>query len=126
MLDGLYHDRQHFGGGLYQMWPAAVLAASALPQQKQIRQEPRETGEQVQQGLRAAGASITVFADGTNTFLIETSLAAAALDAAAQSAGLKLAPPSNGKLAIKINATWCSTPPQQIADRLMRTLAGQN
>src|SRR6185295_9531108 len=32
-LKGLAHERRRYGGGLFQMWPAALLALHALPRQ---------------------------------------------------------------------------------------------
>lgn len=122
MLDGLCHDRRRFGGGLYQSWPAALLALDHLPGHLDRWRGAIKRSEAVIDRL-AADDRITVerVANGTNVFLLGCPAAEmdkGRLDAAAEREGVKLPAPSDGNLAIKINETWT----RWDADRLAATL----
>lgn len=122
LLDGLHHDRRRFGGGLYQAWPAALLALDQLPGHLDRWQAAMVQGEAVIERLGASDRiEIGRIEEGTNNFLISgpsLDLSQDRLDQRAAEAGLRLPAPVNGKLAIKINETWC----RWDADRLASTL----
>ena len=126
LLDGLYHDRRRFGGGLYQAWPAALLALDHLPGQQERWHAAKAQGEAVIERLAASErVDLERIDDGTNVFLIscpDVDLPKGKLDAIAAETGLRLPAPTNGKLAIKINETWCRWDPDRLASTLVEVL----
>lgn len=119
MMEGLYHDRRRFGGSLYQMWPAAVLAADALPRQAALWPEIRQFGDAVQALVREAGLEVTAWEDGTNIFQVGCSADAAAVRSAAGVQSIALPPPAGGQLSLKVNETWTRLPPDELAERIV-------
>lgn len=122
LFDGMYHDRRRFGGSLYQMWPAAVLAADALPRQASLLAEARSVGERVIALLIDAGLPVTVFDDGSNVFLLECAHAPEEAVARASAIGIKILEPSGRTLSLKINETWIGRDSVDIVSRLRRLL----
>jgi threonine aldolase len=123
LLEGLYHDRRRFGGSLWQMWPAAVLAADALPQQAATWAAARVAAADALAAMRDAGLAPAVFADGSNVMLFDCAAPPEAMVAAARAEGIRVLPPSGGRLAIKVNETWIGRDPADTAGRLARALA---
>jgi threonine aldolase len=122
LFKSIHHDRRRFGGSLYQMWPAAVLAADALPRQADLWASAREVGDACIQTLKASARPPTTYADGTNVLMFDCGASPAALKAAGDAVGLKFLPPSDGRLSVKINETWIGHDPQKIADCLIGAL----
>lgn len=122
LFQGIHHDRRRFGGSLYQMWPAAVLAADALPRQADLWASARAVGDSCIPYLKASARPVTTFDDGTNVLMFDCRSSAATLKAAGDAVGLKFLPPSGGCLSVKINETWIGHDPQKIADRLIGAL----
>ena len=116
-LEGLFHERRRFGGGLWQMWPAAILALDALHKQQAEWQAARLAGESVFAALAKRGLDVERFELGSNGVAIAVA-DDASLTARAQQAGLKIAPAANGKLTLKTNYTWTRDDPDAIAQRL--------
>ncbi|MEM7445860.1 MAG: aminotransferase class I/II-fold pyridoxal phosphate-dependent enzyme [Pseudomonadota bacterium] len=124
LLDDVFHDRRRFGGGIYQSWPAALLALDHLPGHLERWREAIASSEAVIEQLsNVDGLTVRRVESGTNIFMLEcpdgVRDSGRLVDRAAQ-AGLRLPPLVNGTLAIKINETWC----RWDADRLASTLAG--
>jgi len=124
LFEGIHHDRRRFGGSLYQMWPAAVLAGDALPKQAGLWARARAAGDACLPLLKASARPPTTYADGTNVLTFDCGASPAALKAAGDAAGLKFLPPSGGRLSVKINETWIGHDRQTIVDRLIRALDG--
>lgn len=120
MFKDMNHDRRRFGGSLYQMWPAAVLAADALPRQEKLWSQARKVGEACIDLLTAQGHHLTLHPDGTNVFLCPCNVAPDVVKAAGAAESVSLLPPAAGKLAIKINETWIGQDPASLAERLTR------
>ena len=129
VLDGLYHDRRRFGGGLYQSWPAAVLALDHLPGHLDRWRAAIDRSEAVIDQLMAdERVTVERIDNGTNIFLLScpaADLDKDRLDAAAEREGVKLPAPSKGKLAIKINETWTRWDVDRLASTLIRVLTAQ-
>lgn len=124
-LDGLFHERRRFGGGLYQMWPAALLALDALPRQRAEWQAARTAGDAVLKALEGLGIDVHRPPDGSNGVTVPAGQAATTAEAArmqSRATGLKLAPVSAGTLTLKINASWARAAPEAIAQRLAALL----
>lgn len=126
MLDEVFHERRRFGGSLYQMWPAALLAKDALAGSADRWRRARAAGDAVL-ALAERESSITVerFPDGTNVVLFH--LPGAVLDGkkikeAGFSHELKLPEPSGSFLPLKVNETWLRMEPRDLARRLTDAL----
>jgi threonine aldolase len=120
-LEGQFHERRRLGGGLYQMWPAALLALDALPRQAERWRRARVAGTAVLAAFEAAGIPVRRFADGSNAVRIAAGRAAATAEAVrTQTAAsrLKLPVAQGGELLVKINETWDADTPDAIARRL--------
>lgn len=122
LLEGLFHDRRRFGGSLYQMWPAAVLAADALPRQATTWAEARASGAAVVDALAGLGRLAEVLPDGTNIVLLPHTGRATAVVEAARAQGIKLPAPEAGLFPLKINESWSRLSPAEIATRIDRSL----
>ncbi|NIA67887.1 low specificity L-threonine aldolase [Pelagibius litoralis] len=126
MLDGVFHDRRRFGGSLYQMWPAALLAKDALAGYAERWHRTRSAAEAVLALVEDQGpVTVEHIPDGTN--IVRLRLPGAVLDgdkvkAAGLSQALKLPPPSADCLPVKINETWLNVEPQDLAGRLLKAL----
>ncbi|CAH1657644.1 threonine aldolase family protein [Chelatococcus asaccharovorans] len=124
-LDGLFHERRRQGGGLYQMWPAALLALDSLPSQIDLWHQTRLASDAVLAALRAGGAEVNIYPDGSNCATLSIVREAALFrdtGESARSARLKFASPSSGSLAIKANASWLLASPDDVANRILSAL----
>jgi len=122
LLEGIHHDRRRFGGSLYQMWPAAVLAAYALPRQAEVWARARAVADACIPLLKASARPPTTYSDGTNVMMFDCGASPATLNAAGNAFGLKFLPPAAGRLAVKVNETWIGHDPQKIANSLVDAL----
>lgn len=124
LLEEIHHDRRRHGGSLWQMWPAAVLAADALPRQKALWAEARAAGAATFDALRALGRGVTTYSDGTNVFRVPCPPQSDAVANAAEEERLALPPlPSRaGTVALKVNETWIGQDPVDLASRLDNVL----
>jgi len=122
MLDQLYHDRRRHGGGLYRMWPAAVLADAALDRQAALWPRIIAHGDAVLDRLdRSPQISVERFSDGTNAVRLEIDGAPPDPDrmrAKAADLGLRLPAPQDRSLIVKINASWLSRDPQTLSEQI--------
>lgn len=125
LLHDLYHERRRFGGSLWEMWPAAVLAGAALDRQAGQWTEARGAAQAVFDRLAVRGISASPFADGTNTvpLVLPDGTDPAALVAAGKARGLKLPAAAGGRLPAKINASWLRRDPVALADQLADAVA---
>jgi len=127
LLDEVYHDRRRFGGGLAQMWPAAVLAQYHLDGHMARWQAAIPVGEAVAAALAEAdGLAVERIPDGTNIFLLRRAgrpFDKARLDAEAAAAGLALPAPAGDVLPLRVNETWTRLPAEEITARLLSVLA---
>lgn len=122
LFEGIHHDRRRFGGSLYQMWPAAVIASNALPRQAGTWREARRIGEACILALKERDRIPIVYPDGTNVLTFNCMASPEKLNALGEKFGLNFLPPSSGRLSIKINETWIGQDPNEIANRLIAAL----
>lgn len=125
LLADACHQRRRQGGGLSQMWPAAVLAAAALDRQ------PAEWARIIAQGDavlhllgQRPGLKVVRLADGTNAVRLELSHPpdAEAVACAAAGLGLKLPPLHGAALTVKMNASWLSRDAATLAGKIAEAL----
>ena len=121
-LEGLFHDRRRFGGGMWQMWPGAILALDALGRQQAEWHEARTAGDKVFEALETLGVSVDRFALGSNGVSVTLGTDSQDIAKRAQAHGLKLAPAADGKIVLKVNHSWTRDDPTAIAQRLFDLL----
>ncbi|MEQ9813925.1 MAG: aminotransferase class I/II-fold pyridoxal phosphate-dependent enzyme [Azospirillaceae bacterium] len=129
LLDDLYQERRRFGGGLAQMWPAALLAQHHLDGLIARLQAAIPVGEAVAAALaQADGLDVARIPDGTNIFHLRRAgrpFDKARLDTAAAEVGLALPAPAGEVLPLRVNETWTRLPAEEIASRLLAVLAAE-
>lgn len=126
-LEKMFHERRRFGGGIYQMWPAALLALDALPTQPGLWRQAHQASEVVFAALEGQGITVNRYADGSNASWIAAGAAAteaAALPAQTAASGLKLAPAVAGRLGLRVNESWLRLPPEALAARIAALVSG--
>lgn len=125
LLEDIYHARRQFGGGLYQMWPAAVLASDHLDGHLARWSETINESEAVIDRLaRSPDLKIERIAEGTNVFLVHCDRLPKAelLKSLGRQHGIALPMPQGGVLAIKVNETWLRWSVDTLADRILASL----
>lgn len=118
LLDDIFQLRRAQGGGLWQMWPAAVLAADKLDRFDALWTRVIAHAEAVFAALAGGPVAVTRLADGTNvvrlTFDVPPDDAARAR-AEQGRPGLRLPPPSGCEMTIKFNESWLEVDPATLA-----------
>lgn len=120
-LEHLFHDRRRYGGGMWQMWPAAVLAGAKLDGFADLWQRVQTHAEAVFEALGGGPAKITRFDDGTNAVrltLPQSVADPAAFKARALENGLKILPFTGDTLTLKFNESWLALPPAGLARKI--------
>jgi threonine aldolase len=116
LLDDIFQMRRAMGGGLWQMWPAAVLAADKLDRFGPLWAKVIAHAGAVFAALASGPVAVTRFADGTNVVrLTFPQPPDEAARARAEMAGLKLPPPSGREMAVKFNDSWLQADPAMLA-----------
>lgn len=121
LLDDVYHQRRAYGGGLWQMWPAAVMALDKLSRFDALWTEVIKHAEAVFAAMQGGPIVVERFADGTNAVRLSFPRARdnpALLAAHGQRLGLKLPPLTGGRMTIKFNESWLDTEPGALAAKL--------
>lgn len=118
LLDDIFQMRRAGGGGLWQMWPAAVLAADKLDRFAPLWTRVIAHAGAVFAALEGGPVAVTRFADGTN--VVRLTFPRAPHDAARARAeqarpGLKLPPPSGREMTVKFNESWLEADPATLA-----------
>jgi threonine aldolase len=126
LLDGMYHGRRMFGGGLNHVWPFALVARHYLDGFSDRYSRAVRTAEEWIGALGRHGAfTIDRVPSGTNLFRLRVSgTDPAAFQRRLESAHVMLAPPQNGAFLIGVNETLNRTTASDLADTFVRALAG--
>jgi len=126
LLDGMYHGRRMFGGGLSQVWPFALVARHYLDGFSDRYTRAVRTSEEWIRALGRHGAfTIDRVPSGTNLFRLRVSgTDPASFQRRLASAGVMLSPPQNGVFGIGVNETLNRTTAADLSDRFVRALAG--
>ncbi len=126
LLDGIFHERRRYGGSLYQMWPAAVLAAERLPRIAGYWADTIPASEAVIGRLeRDPRLQVERVPEGTNIFLVsrrDAALDGPKIKAEGARLGLKMPEPVDNRLPIKINETWLNMEADQLAGLIASAL----
>lgn len=126
LLDGMYHTRRMFGGGLSHAWPFAAVALHYLSGFSERFTQAIRSSDELIRALRENGAfTIERIASGTNLF----HLSVRGTDASAYQkklAGLGVmlpAPSPDGSFLIGVNETLSRTTTATLADAFRRAIA---
>ena len=126
LLQDVFHDRRRYGGGMWQMWPAAVLASAKIDQLDALWSEIVAHADAVFSLLDGSGVQITPYENGTNAVCLELPKVPedpSAFKARALELGLKVPPITNNKLVIKMNESWLKIPPAELASKIRELAA---
>jgi len=126
LLDGMYHGRRMFGGGLNHVWPFALIARHYLDGFSDRYSRAVRTSEEWIRGLGRQGAfTIERVPSGTNLFRLRVNgTDQASFQRRLASARVILAPPQNGTFLIGVNETLNRTSAADLTDTFVRALAG--
>src|SRR5256885_7422331 len=126
LLDGMYHGRRMFGGGLNQVWPFALVARHYLDGFSDRYSRAVRTSEEWIRALGRHGAfTIDRVPSGTNLFRLRVSgTDPASLQRRLAAARVMLAPPQSGAFLIGVNETLNRTRAADLTDTFVRALAG--
>jgi threonine aldolase len=126
LLDGMYHGRRMFGGGLNHVWPFALVARHYLDGFNDRYSRAVRTSEEWIRALGRHGAfTIDRVPSGTNLFRLRVSgTDPASLQRRLAAAGVMLAPPQDGAFLIGVNETLNRTSSADLTDTFVRAAAG--
>ena len=126
LLDGMYHGRRMFGGGLNHVWPFALVARHYLDRFSDRYSRAVRTSEEWIRALGRHGAfTIDRVPSGTNLFRLRVSgTDPASLQRRLASARVMLAPAQNGAFLIGVNETLNRTTAADLTDTFVGALAG--
>jgi threonine aldolase len=124
LLDGLFHTRRMFGGGVYESWPSAAVALHYLNGFESRFERAVKSSEQVIPQLNRSGHfEVERVPDGTNIFYLRTTgvnapiyqqrLLRAGVTAAAEGARIRF----------QVNETWNRATAEEILRRFLTAVA---
>jgi threonine aldolase len=127
LLDGMYHVRRMFGGGLCQAWPFAAVALHYLAGFSDRFSRAIRHSDELIRALREHDAfAIERIPSGTNLFHLQVNRTdAAVFQKKLAGLGIILSRPSaDGRFLVGVNETLNRTTAGTIADAFRRALAG--
>ena len=127
LLDGLFHARRMFGGGLPGAWPFAAAALEDLPGFVDRLKTAVAASERVFGELATRGIPVRRVPRGTNVAFIGIGSAdPSAIKVSLASARVRIAPPPKGEkeLRVVVNESWGRRDPAELA-RLMAHALGR-
>jgi len=120
LIDGLYHDRRMFGGGLNQVWMFAAMALRGLEGFAGRFARAVTAGEEIKTLMATVpGLRVSNVPAGTNVFRLETEpwIQANAFRDRLWDAQVRLPSPESGVFYLKVNESILAMPPAEIAER---------
>jgi threonine aldolase len=125
LLDGLFHTRRMFGGGLHQAWPYAAVAFHTMEGFEARLRKAVETSEAVIPALTRHGSfEVERVKNGTNIFRLRVlGVNAPIYQLRLEQAGVTARLPAGGEwFNIQVNETWARVPAEQIVARFVTGL----
>jgi threonine aldolase len=125
LLDGLYHTRRMFGGGMPHVWPYAAVALHYIDGFEQRFGKAVETAESVISTLQTdTNFEVRRVPNGTNIFQMRlTGVNAPVYQGRLEAAGIFAKPPEGGEwFTMQVNETWARASAAEIAGRFRRAL----
>jgi threonine aldolase len=126
IIDGMYHTRRMFGGGLSSVWPFAAIALHYAAGFGDRFSQAVRTSEEMIRGLRQHGAfAIDRVPSGTNLFRLQVRGAdPVAFQQRLARTGMIIASPQDGVFLVGVNETLNRSTPAALTDACVRALAG--
>jgi threonine aldolase len=126
IIDGMYHTRRMFGGGLSSVWPFAAVALHYAAGFGDRFSQAVRTSEAMIRGLRQHGAfAIERVASGTNLFRLQVrGTDPVAFQQRLARTGMIIASPQHDVFLVGVNETLNRSTPAALTDALVRALAG--
>jgi len=126
LLDGMYHTRRMFGGGLNTVWPFACVALSSLTGfGDRYRRAVRVSEDLIRELPRHDGFSIERIPSGTNLFHLRVRASdPTAFQKRLAAKGVMLSAPQRDGFLVGVNETLNRTTAAELTDLLVRGLAG--
>ena len=126
LLDGMYHGRRMFGGGLNTVWPFACVALNYLNGfADRFSRAVRTSEDLVRELPRHDGFSIERIPSGTNLFRLRVRASdAAAFQKRLAARGVMLSAPQRDAFLVGVNETLNRTTAAELTDTFVRALAG--
>ena len=124
LIRDLYHARRMFGGGLYQVWPHALVALHYLESFDESFRRAVQTSEEVIAALeKDANFAVERVPNGTNVFRLKASSVNAPVFAMRlEEAGISARRPAQEWFTLQVNPTWARVPATEILGRFRRAL----
>ena len=125
IIDGMYHTRRMFGGGLSSVWPFAAVALHYAAGFGDRFSQAVRTSEEMIRGLRQHGAfAIDRVPSGTNLFRLQVRSAdPVAFQQRLARTGMIIASPQHDVFLVGVNETLNRSTPAALTDALVRALA---
>jgi threonine aldolase len=120
LLDGLFHTRRMFGGGLHQVWPYAAVALHTMEGfEERLRTAVRTSEAVIPELLRHGSFEIERVKNGTNIFRMRVlGVNAPIYQLRLEQAGITARLPAGGEwFNIQVNETWARVPAEQLVAR---------
>jgi threonine aldolase len=126
LLDGMYHGRRMFGGGLNHVWPFALVARHYVDGFGERYSRAVHTSEEWIRALGRHGAfTIDRVPSGTNLFRLRVNgTDPASFQRRLAAARIMLAPSQDGAFLVGVNETLNRTTASDLTDAFVRALAG--
>jgi threonine aldolase len=126
IIDGMYHTRRMFGGGLSSVWPFAAVALHYAAGFGDRFSQAVRTSEEMIRGLRQHGAfAIDRVPSGTNLFRLQLrGTDPVAFQQRLARAGVIIASPQHDVFLVGVNETLNRSTPAALTDAFVRALAG--
>ena len=123
VLDGLFHTRRMFGGGLPHVWPYAAIALHYADGFEQRFRTAVETAEDVIRSLEKQNFGIQRVPNGTNIFRLRVSgVNAPVYKLRLAERGIVAGDASGEWFSLQVNETWARVPAQEITRRFVSAL----
>jgi threonine aldolase len=125
LLDGLYHTRRMFGGGLPHVWPYAAVALHYVDGFQERFGKAVKTAESVISTLQKdSNFELRRISNGTNIFEMRTTgVNPPVYQGRLESAGISVKPPAAGEwFSLQVNETWMRASAEEITARFQRAL----
>jgi threonine aldolase len=127
LLDGMYHDRRMFGGGLNMVWPFAAVASHYLHGFSDRYRTAVQTAEELIRGLNARDRfTVERIPSGTNIFRLRVNGQRAADASAFQKRlaahGVMLSAPNQNTFTIGVNETLNRIKASELVDAFVAAI----
>lgn len=124
LLDGLFHTRRMFGGGVFESWPSAAVALHYLDGFERRFERAVMSSERIIQELARSGHfEVERVPDGTNLFYLRTTGVNAPIYQQRLLRAGVTAIAEGARIRFQVNETWNRAPAEEIVRRFLTAVA---